>query len=196
MLPHRAPAPGHKALRRHRFSVSGQVYLITTVTHGRRRVFADWETGCIAARKVADATLWRDSRVLCWVLMPDHLHAVVELGPSESLSRLMKRVKSVIASTLRGEAALRPRIWAAAFHDRALRHEDDLEDVARYVVLNPVRAGLVRRVWDYPFWDAIWVRGMGERGGAGRDFHRSYPNAASHSSSEPSLTPSNRNVDR
>jgi hypothetical protein len=29
--------------------------------------------------------------------------------------------------------------------------------VARYVVMNPVRAGLVSRVGDYPFWDAAWI---------------------------------------
>jgi REP element-mobilizing transposase RayT len=150
--------PGHKALRRCRVSLKGQVYLVTTVTHDRARLFADWDIGCTAARKVADPSLWRDSRLLCWVLMPDHLHAVVELGGAESISTLMKRVKSVVASTVRTSSSSLPRVWAPAFHEHALRHEDCLEDVARYVVLNPVRAGLVRRVWDYPFWDAVWVR--------------------------------------
>jgi REP element-mobilizing transposase RayT len=153
-------SPGHKALRRHRFSTAGQIYLVTTVTVGRARLFADWETGCVAARKVADPTLWRDSRLLCWVLMPDHLHVVVELGTSEPLSKLLKRAKSVIASTVRNSDPSLPRIWAPAYHDHAVRDEDCLEDIARYVVLNPVRAGLVRRVWDYPFRDAVWVRGM------------------------------------
>jgi hypothetical protein len=32
-----------------------------------------------------------------------------------------------------------------------------LQSVARYIVANPVRAGLVRRVQDYPLWDALWV---------------------------------------
>jgi hypothetical protein len=29
--------------------------------------------------------------------------------------------------------------------------------VARYIVYNPVRAGLVSRIGDYPHWDAVWV---------------------------------------
>jgi hypothetical protein len=29
--------------------------------------------------------------------------------------------------------------------------------LARYVVANPVRAGLVQRVGQYPHWDAIWL---------------------------------------
>ncbi|MFV3290267.1 transposase, partial [Pseudomonas sp. NY11955] len=29
--------------------------------------------------------------------------------------------------------------------------------VARYIVANPIRAGLVSRVGDYPHWDAVWL---------------------------------------
>jgi hypothetical protein len=38
-----------------------------------------------------------------------------------------------------------------------LRRDEDLRAVARYVILNPVRAGLVQRVGDYPHWDAVWL---------------------------------------
>jgi len=30
--------------------------------------------------------------------------------------------------------------------------EEDVKDLARYVVANPLRAGLVTRVHDYPLW--------------------------------------------
>ena|SRR5690242_2443060 len=45
----------------------------------------------------------------------------------------------------------------AGYHDRALRREEDVVATARYVVMNPVRAGLVSRIGDYPHWNAIWV---------------------------------------
>ncbi|MNW20243.1 hypothetical protein D3C71_2205540 [compost metagenome] len=48
-------------------------------------------------------------------------------------------------------------LWQKGFHDRALRREEDLLKVARYVVANPLRAGLVEKLGDYPLWDAIWV---------------------------------------
>jgi hypothetical protein len=38
-----------------------------------------------------------------------------------------------------------------------LRSDDDLQDMARYVVANPLRAGLVARIGDYPFWNAVWL---------------------------------------
>jgi len=49
------------------------------------------------------------------------------------------------------------RLWQPGFHDRALRREQDLQPLARYIVANPLRAGLVKRLGDYPLWDAIWV---------------------------------------
>lgn len=49
------------------------------------------------------------------------------------------------------------RVWQRGFHDRALRQEEDLIATARYVVANPLRAGLVDRIGDYPWWDAVWL---------------------------------------
>jgi len=47
-------------------------------------------------------------------------------------------------------------MWQDGFHDHAIRKEEDLADIARYVVANPLRAGLVRRIGDYSLWDSIW----------------------------------------
>ena len=48
-------------------------------------------------------------------------------------------------------------MWARSFHDHALRRDENLLTVARYIVANPIRAGLVRRVGEYPFWNAVWL---------------------------------------
>ena len=74
----------------------------------------------------------------------------------------MKSVKSYssrrIGNLLReGGEVEYAHTWQDGFHDHALRKEDDLIDVARYIVANPVRAGLVRKVGDYSLWDAKWL---------------------------------------
>jgi hypothetical protein len=48
-------------------------------------------------------------------------------------------------------------VWAPTFHDHALRKDEDLLQAARYIVMNPVRAGLSRRVGDYPYWNCVWL---------------------------------------
>jgi REP element-mobilizing transposase RayT len=83
--------------------------------------------------------------------MPDHIHWLLQLEASGSLSETV-RVYKAKASLL-----LRQQIWQRGFHDRALRDEDDLRDIARYIVANPLRAGLVKSLGEYPHWDAIWL---------------------------------------
>jgi REP element-mobilizing transposase RayT len=97
-----------------------------------------------------------DLHSLAWVVMPDHLHWLVELGP-QPLATLMQRLKSRSAIAINKVESRGGRLWQKGFHDRALRSDEDLQSVARYIVANPLRAGLVRRIGDYPLWDAVWV---------------------------------------
>ena len=89
--------------------------------------------------------------------MPDHWHGLVELSDTERLSTLVARVKAVSARAIACSANQRVRVWERGFHDRAIRHDDNLLATARYVIRNPLRAGLCKRIADYPFWDASWI---------------------------------------
>ena len=148
---HKKPNPHSKDLRKGRFSSPNQIYLITTVTRNREPIFLDFN----AARQLIDILKTEQqmqrAETLAFVIMPDHLHWLMTLGHSRTLSQVLQSVK-----TLSAKRVGRP-IWQGGFHDRALRREEDLQATARYVVANPLRAGLVKRVGDYPHWDAIWL---------------------------------------
>jgi REP element-mobilizing transposase RayT len=88
--------------------------------------------------------------------MPDHFHWLIELQRG-SLSGLMQRTKSLSTKSVNLCTGRKVSLWQQGFHDRALRREEDLVKLARYIVANPLRAGLVERLGDYPLWDAIWV---------------------------------------
>ncbi len=138
-------------LRKGRFSESGRIYLVTTVTKLRRPVFAEFQ----AARSLVSA-LRQEQRAghadtLAYVVMPDYLHWLIELRGKTLLSQVVGAVKSVSAHRL--DRAL----WQRGFHDHALRREEDLPAVARYIVANPLRKGLVARIGEYPHWDAVWL---------------------------------------
>jgi putative transposase len=49
-------------------------------------------------------------------------------------------------------------LWQHGFHDHAVRREEDVEQITRYVIENPVRAGLVRTIAEYPYWNTDWWR--------------------------------------
>ena len=143
--------PHSSHLRRGRYSESGRIYLITTTTLNREPVFRELSNARQLIRTLKTEASSYQIQTLAYVVMPDHLHWLMQLNDQESLSRVVGRVKRVSA------ARCGRRIWQSGFHDRAARKEDDIKAMARYIIANPIRAGLVESVADYPHWDAIWL---------------------------------------
>ena len=130
--------------------------MLTTVVHKRQPVFADWKLGRLLVNQMHCTENASLVESLAWVVMPDHLHWLVELKQG-TLAELMCRVKSRSSRSVNLARQQESRLWQRGYHDRALRREEDVKDAARYIIMNPLRAGLVKRVGDYPLWDAIWV---------------------------------------
>ena len=145
-----------KSLRVGRYSEPGRPYLLTTVVLARQPVFLDWSLGRHVVTELRRAQASGRVTSLAWVLMPDHLHWLIELH-SSSLANVIREVKSRSARSFNRHTGRAGPLWQASFHDRALRREENVVAAARYVVANPLRAGLVERLGDYPLWDAVWV---------------------------------------
>ena len=140
-----------------RFSAPGLVYLVTSVTSDRQAWFADF---ALARAVVAEMRHLHDSgavQSIAWVLMPDHLHWLIQLGEQGTLAHVMKSFKGRSAQALHAMGHTPGPVWQRGYHDRALRREEDVLQVARYLAANPLRAGLVQSLGDYPHWDAVWV---------------------------------------
>jgi len=156
-MPRECHSPGSRALRRGRYSHAGGIYLITTTTYSREPIFLDFRLACAAAAVITDRQSLGDSQLLAWVLMPDHLHLLLRIGMRDTMATVIGRIKSRSATAVKRAGMRCVPVWFGGYHDRAVRQDDDVRRVARYVVANPIRAGLVQRCEDYPFWDAIWL---------------------------------------
>jgi Transposase and inactivated derivatives len=143
-------------LRSGRYSESGQIYLLTAVVLNREPLFRNFKNGRLVVDAFRTAEREELATSLAWVVMPDHFHWLIELQNTQ-LSTLMARTKSRIAVTVNRSIRRQGPVWQHGYHDRAIRKEEDLQAVARYIVANPLRAGLVEKVGDYPLWDAIWL---------------------------------------
>lgn len=148
---------GYASLRKGRTNIPGQIYLVTFTTAARVRIFEDHDIARLAAQALTDRRLWYRSRLLAWVLMPDHWHGLIELGAMDSLSIIVQKLKSNSARHIRIEHPSITTVWEKGFHDRVLRTEAVVRPAARYIAANPLRAGLATSVGDYPYWDSIWL---------------------------------------
>ena len=88
--------------------------------------------------------------------MPDHLHWLLVLE-NENLSELIRLFKGVSSQLLNMKLQRQGTFWQRGFYDHEIRKEEDLRTAARYIVGNPLRAGLVEAMGDYPHWDAKWL---------------------------------------
>jgi putative transposase len=132
-------------------------YFLTFCTRSRSTIFID----AIIARDTLAQILRTASEehfsVLAYCLMPDHVHLLVE-GTTQraDLRRFakMSKQRSGAIHALRS----RERLWQEGYHDHILRKDEDLKSVARYILENPVRAGLVRAPTEYPYLGSeVWT---------------------------------------
>jgi REP element-mobilizing transposase RayT len=89
--------------------------------------------------------------------MPDHLHWLLQLHRGKTLSAIVNDVKAHSARRINQLLGRRGRVRQKGFHDHALRKDEDVVATARYILRNPLRAGIARRLGDYPLWDAKWI---------------------------------------
>jgi REP element-mobilizing transposase RayT len=97
-----------------------------------------------------------------WVIMPDHLHWLMELGAEVALSTLVQGVKSRSAIAVNRVTGGRGPVWQSGFYDHRVRRHEDLLKQAKYLIDNPIRKGLVDRAEDYPHWWCRWIERSGD----------------------------------
>jgi len=88
--------------------------------------------------------------------MPDHLRWLV-ISDLEPLDAVVRRVKSCSARTINQHMDITGQLWQQGYHDHALLKDEEIRAVARYLVANPLRAGIVENIGDYPLWDTVFL---------------------------------------
>ena len=146
------PTRGHSQLRKGRRSIPGTYYYLTLTTLNKNSLLTALKTADI----IFQAFDWLETnerlRWFCVVVMPDHIHAVIQLGSKQTLSRLIQSFKSYTAKQINACLGRSGSIWQPAYHDHGIRQEESLNAIIEYCYQNPVRSGLVKAAKDYPFW--------------------------------------------
>jgi len=144
-----------KDLRKGRFSEANRIYHITTTTYDRRPWFKDFKNGRMLVERLQNEQARADT--LAYVVMPDHLHWLMQLKAGTQLAKVVQNIKKISASKINQSLGRTGKIWQSGYYDHALRKEEDIQSIARYIVANPLRAGLVTEIGQYPLWDAKWL---------------------------------------
>lgn len=133
-------------------------HFLTICTEKRYPFFLEAAVVSLVCEQILRAATEQQFEITAYCFMPDHLHALVTGREERSdLCRFVGLAKQRSGFTF-GRTNPR-RLWQEGYYDRILRSDESLFDVVRYVVTNPLRAGLVERLVDYPFWgSAVYAR--------------------------------------
>jgi len=93
----------------------------------------------------------KDILVICFVIMPNHIHLVFELrNKTKLVGDILGSMKKYSARESNKILKQKGKFWQAESFDRLVRDEKELFNVIKYVLLNPVNAGLVEDYKDWP----------------------------------------------
>jgi len=137
--------PGYAALRRFRESKSGATYFITANLAGRGPVLESAELTDAVSQHWRNLEADGSWTVRTAVVMPDHLHLLVDLSGRTSLAEGMRMFKSRLTPAMRGHGLK----WQEGFYEHQMRESDDMLPVFLYIYLNPYRADLLQvdQIW-------------------------------------------------
>ncbi len=109
-----------------------------------------WLRDDAIARIVVDALKHFDGdryRLLGWVVMPNHVHAVTQLKSGEVLSDLMRSWKTFSARAANLKLGRTGDFWQPEYYDHLVRDNDDLIHAVDYAWDNPDKAGFSNWKW-------------------------------------------------
>lgn len=137
---HHVPPPWVKA---------GEIFFLTVCTRQRGNLLLADPT--MTSVLITAAQAYHERRWWCrlWLVMPDHVHGLVSLPVDQSLAAVVGDWKRFTKRHTRTE-------WQDNFFDHRVRSHEQLEEKARYIRENPVRAGLIDKATDWPWvWEPL-----------------------------------------
>lgn len=100
------------------------------------------------------------ARIYAYVLMPEHVHLLMNEPPSILIAQFLKAVKQSTSRKLKGG---REKFWQERYYDSSIHGEDARSEVIRYIHRNPVVRGPVELPEDWP-WSSCRHYSAGLRG--------------------------------
>jgi len=106
---------GSQVLRKGRESIENQIYFITFTTKNRKQLFSNFEMAAACSFNLSKPEVWPSAKLLCWVLMPDHFHGLVQLNEKEPLEIVVGRLKAHLTRLLGPQLQLEGRCGSRVF---------------------------------------------------------------------------------
>jgi len=134
----------------------GFVYHVINRGNGRATIFHKAQDYHAFLSILALAKARHPVKIFAFSLMPNHFHFVIESSHHQSLSQFMQWLLTSHVRRYHRHYGSSGHVWQGRFKSFPVQHDEHLLMVLRYVLQNPVRAGLTASVNDWPW--SSWCR--------------------------------------
>jgi REP element-mobilizing transposase RayT len=147
--------PRRRALRlRHYDYAQAGAYFVTLCAHQRRPLFGRIDENTLQRTPLGTIAAVEWLRTIStlpgvsgdeWVLMPNHLHAIVYIdGPSPGrrgtgLATIVGQFKAATTRRARQQIDREIEVWQRGYYEHIVRDQRDLDSIREYIADNPVR---------------------------------------------------------
>jgi putative transposase len=124
-----------------------RTYMVRAVTAGRRSFLQVTATAELLEQTILDYRSQGKFLLHAFVIMPDHLHALITPAPDVSLEKAMQFIKGGFSFRLKSKLD----VWMRSFNESQIMDKEKFSNCVRYIEENPVRRGLVSTPQAHPF---------------------------------------------
>ena len=146
----------------HPFRESG-TYLITAANYEHARIIDSPERRTEFQDILLEGFQEIRATIISWVIIPNHYHILVNVSGLEHVSNLLKQIHGSTSYKWNKQDGLtgKRKIWCR-YTDRKMRNETHIKNAINYIHYNPVKHGLVRDEFDWP-WSSIFMSDEGRQ---------------------------------
>jgi putative transposase len=140
-----------------RWHTFGHDHFITFSCYHRHPYLNDDHSRTVFLNTLERARQKHSFQVYGYVLMPEHVHLLLNAPPKTKLADIFRALKTETSKQLRGD---RPRFWQYRYYDFNVYTQPKFIEKLQYIHRNPVTRGLVTKPEDWP-WSSFdhWVCG-------------------------------------
>jgi putative transposase len=130
---------------------AGYPHHIVQRGNNREKVFLDREDYERYLSFLARYSEEKETAVLAYCLMPNHVHLLVIPSEEEALAKMMQGITLCYTQYFNRKEGRTGRLWECRYHSTVIDGDSYLWTVSKYIEKNPVRAAIVQRPEDYPY---------------------------------------------
>jgi REP element-mobilizing transposase RayT len=133
-----------------RLEFRGALYHVTSRGDGQEAIYRDDADRAMCQEVLANTVERYHWTVHAWCLMGNHYHLLIET-PDSNLALGMRHFNGVYTQRFNRRHGRVGHVFQGRYKAILVQKDSYLLELARYIVLNPVRAGMVRRPQDWPW---------------------------------------------